>query len=396
MTFLLNNRVAFLVTFLVSISPLIAAEDNSDASAKQAFKSFYLPTAECGQDEHKLTHDQNHFHPESECQKQQPTATPLPQWLTHSSLRHAPLLLKGVYNYLSSRRRSAAIPSFHRLILVGKPGTGKTTLAYALADALSYKTIFIPASSLLGHYYNETAVNLQQAFQAIMTDDATKKMVIIDELHKLFEHHKETKSDHSQTAATFWLILDQLEKHHPNVVVIATANEVSKLPPEIKSRFHGKIITVSMPSTKQKQQAFKNIIAYDCSVMLDQSADDTFLTEIISQCKGCSLRDIQLLIDTAKMYYYASAGNVNNDRCILLKREHFKRALSKLNKEFESTKESFIDKIYSPLKKWSVVISTIASCMSISRMTHEWYKVVTGHDHNLGYSCPLYTNKNSQ
>jgi len=292
-----------------------------------------------------------------------------PEWLVDASLRNAPRILKGIYNYLSSRSPDVIVPSFHRFILVGAPGTGKTTLAYALAHRLGYQVVFVPAASLLGHYCNETAVNMQRCFQDVFADN-TKKVVIIDELHKLFEHHKEERSDHSQTAAAFWLILDTLEKQYPNIVVMGTANEVSKLPPEIKSRFYGKMIMMPLPNKKQKVQGFKDIINNDCSMLLDKSVDDAFIAAMISQCKGGSLRDIQLLIDAAKMYRYACTTKVTGSR-ILLTRRHFQQALNKLTKESKVTQESLLDKVYPSLKKWSLVISVVANVMSIARMLQD-------------------------
>ncbi len=52
-------------------------------------------------------------------------------------------------------------------------------------------------------------------------------VIIIDELHKLFEHHTDKNSGDSQTAAAFWLMLDQIEKHNPKAIIIGTANNVN-------------------------------------------------------------------------------------------------------------------------------------------------------------------------
>lgn len=294
----------------------------------------------------------------------------VPEWLVRSSFKNAPWLLRGIYNYLRAGTSSIVVPSFHRFMLVGQPGTGKTTLAYALANLLGYQTVFIPATALLGHYRNETAVNMRKCFESIIANGA-KKIVIIDELHKLFEHYKEDKSDQSQTAAAFWLMLDTLEKHHPNILVVGTANDVSKLPPEIKSRFHGKMITVPMPTKKQKLLGFKNIIEHDRSLVIDKAVDDKFMNNLISSSKNCSLRDIQLIIDTAKMYRYAAGGMGNQSR-ITLDRRHFEQAVKKLEQESHENKESLLERIYPRLEKWSLVISVTANIMSISRMVGEW------------------------
>src|SRR4030095_3805792 len=246
-------------------------------------------------------------------------STRMPQWLLESSMDNAPALLKGIFTYLQSYKynRNACqsvtiVPSFHRFILVGPPGTGKTTLAYAIAHMLNYPVVFIPATSLLGHFRNETSNNIEKFLQE-QTVDGLPKVIIIDELHKLFEHHANDRADDSQSAAAFWLAIDKIEKHNPNVIIIGTANSVDKLPPEIKSRFSGKIIRMPLLDKTQKIQTFINRITQDQSIILDDSITDVFIAKMLQQIQNCSLRDIQLIIDSAKMFYYSEQFTISTE-----------------------------------------------------------------------------------
>jgi len=170
------------------------------------------------------------------------------KWVVQSAMHNAPYLLKGIFLYLQSRsfrnnnnfsKNRFVVSSYHRFILVGPPGSGKTTLAYAIADMLGWKTIFIPASMLLGRYRNETSINIHNFFSQCFSDDKPK-VIIIDELHKLFEHYENDHSDDSQTATAFWQALDIIERDNLHAVIIGTANSVKKLPPELKKSFCGK------------------------------------------------------------------------------------------------------------------------------------------------------------
>ncbi len=306
--------------------------------------------------------------------------TPLPRparWILESSMENAPKLVKGIFTYLQLRsHRSISnqpiinIPSFHRFILVGPPGSGKTTLACAMAEILGYSYTFIPATNFLGKFRNDTAVNLQNILNKYI-GDGSKRVIIIDELHKLFEHYKSEQTDHSQTAAAFWLMLDHIEKFFPNIIIIGTANNVDKLPPEIKSRFAGKVINIQAPSKEQMIQIFKNSIAHDQSIELDPSVTDAFIAKMIQQTQQDSLRDIRSFIDSAKIFYYAEQTTSNPKLPIVLTKIHFQQVLNQLQAESQALKESFSDQLCKKLQPWGVVFAIAANITTLIKVSHE-------------------------
>ena len=298
------------------------------------------------------------------------------QWILESSINIAPELLKGILFYLQSRKQSinksqqpATIPSFHRFILVGPPGTGKTTLAHSIGYMLKYRTVYIAATSLLGNFRNQTAKNIEKFLLEQAADDLPK-VIIIDELHKLFEHHTNDHSDDSQNAAALWLSLDYIEKYKPNVIVIGTANSVDKLPPEIKSRFSGKIITMPLLDKNQKIQTFKNSIIHDQSVVIDYSVTDAFIAKMLDQLQNSSLRDVQLIIDSAKIFYYSEQSACTTDFPVILTCNHFQQALDQLRTEAHILEDSFSEKLCKKLQPWGVVFGIAVNiCVLIKAST---------------------------
>lgn len=377
-----NMNKLTLLTLTILSSCLLSAQEKTQISAEKSvhfnLTSLYIPDPEYFQ---KNTEAQQNATKKSIAQENQTIdKTPLPRparWILESSMENAPKLVKGIFTYLQLRSRCSIsnqpiinIPSFHRFILVGPPGSGKTTLAYAIAEILGYSYTFIPATNFLGKFRNDTAINLQKTLTQCIAD-GSKKVIIIDELHKLFEHHKSEQTDHSQTAASFWLMLDHIEKFFPNIIIIGTANNVDKLPPEIKSRFAGKIINIQAPDKEQKIQIFKNSILHDQSIELDPSITDAFIAKTIQQMEQQSLRDIRSFIDSAKIFYYAEQATSNPIPPIVLTKIHFQQALNQLQAESQVLKESFSDQLCKKLQPWGVAFAIAANITTLIKASHE-------------------------
>jgi len=375
------NKLILIISITL-FNLLLSAQEKqqtpNDKSVHFNLTPLYIPDPEYFQQNAGAQQNATEKSIAQENQKTEKTPLPRPaRWILESSIENAPQVVKGIFTYLQLRSRCCIsnqptinIPSFHRFILVGPPGSGKTTLACAIAEILGYTYAFIPATNFLGKFRNDTAVNLQKTLTQCI-GDGSKKVIIIDELHKLFEHHKSEQTDHSQTAASFWLMLDHIEKFFPNIIVIGTANNVDKLPPEIKSRFAGKIINIQAPDKEQKIQIFKSSIIHDQSIKLDPSITDAFIAKIIQQMEQQSLRDIRSFIDSAKIFYYAEQTTFNPKLPIVLTKMHFQQALNQLQAESQTLKEGFSDQLCKKLQPWGVVFAIAANIITLIKASHE-------------------------
>ena len=387
-TFILSSNFLLLCKRTPSIKPTITTKDESQISIKDLKPIKITPLHDSDIDDLIKLNEKRPENCEIVPLAQKNTdhigqLVKPAQWILESSIDNAPELLKGIFLYLQSRRHSinksqqlVNVPSFHRFILVGPPGTGKTTLAYAIAHMLGQSTVFIQATSLLGKFRNDTARNIRN-FLHECTSDGLHKVIIIDELHKLFEHHANETADDSQSAAAFWLALDDIEKRNPNAIIIGTANSVDKLPPEIKSRFSGKIITMPLLDKNKKIQTFKNSIAHDQSVVIDDSVNDAFIAKMLHQLQNSSLRDVQLIIDSAKMFYYGEQSTYITDFPIILTHTHFQRALDQLQTEAHVLEDSLSDKLCKKLQPWGVVVGIAANICVLIKASSDLLKIST-------------------
>ena len=78
---------------------------------------------------------------------------------------------------------------------------------------------------------------------------------------------------------------------------------------------------------------------------------------MLQQIQNCSLRDVQLIIDSAKMFYYAEQSTCTTKFPIILTRSHFQRALNQLQAESLVLETGTAKKFYDRIKKWGIPIA---------------------------------------
>jgi AAA+ superfamily predicted ATPase len=228
----------------------------------------------------------------------------------------APAAIKKlIINLLYPPKNRAALPK--RLLLVGKPGTGKTTLAKAIAIKCGYDYYVVEAPFLLNEYKNSGPQNLLREIYPLL-ESGRKVVVILDELTELTDKYKKENDSDSTVAAALWILLDSCAQYD-NVFFIGTSNKERKdLPAQLKSRFDEDIITIHMPNAAARQRMLNYYLKDE-----RHKIDPQFLQYLVKKTDGRSAREIEKLICKAIQF-----ANVRTPRRYTVTCKDFERALA--------------------------------------------------------------------
>jgi SpoVK/Ycf46/Vps4 family AAA+-type ATPase len=129
--------------------------------------------------------------------------------------------------------RSHGVQPRHRVLLSGPPGNGKTSLAEAIADALSVPFFTVRYDLLIGSYLGETTQRLRRLFEYIRTTPAVLLFDEFDVVGKERGDPHET-GEIKRVVSTLLLQIDALPSY---VVVVAATNHGELLDRAVWRRF---------------------------------------------------------------------------------------------------------------------------------------------------------------
>ena len=141
----------------------------------------------------------------------------------------------------------------NRLLLVGPPGNGKTSLAEAIAESLMVPLLVVRYESIVGSYLGETAVRLKRLFEYA----ATRKCVLFfDEFETLGKERGDTHEtgEIKRVVSTLLLQIDALPSY---AVTICATNHPELLDRAVWRRFQVRIM-LPTPTRSQLTEWFTN------------------------------------------------------------------------------------------------------------------------------------------
>ncbi len=137
--------------------------------------------------------------------------------------------------------RSYNLEPRNRVLLIGPPGNGKTTLSECIANELMIPLFVIRYESLIGTYLGETAQRLNKLFEYVKT---RRCVLFLDEFETLAKERGDTHEtgEIKRVVSSLLLQIDSLPSH---VIVIGATNHPELLDRAVWRRFQ---VRLTLPS----------------------------------------------------------------------------------------------------------------------------------------------------
>ena len=227
------------------------------------------------------------------------------------------------------------------VLIVGVPGCGKSLNAKAAANLFEVPLLRLDMGRLMGKYVGESEGNLRKA---IALAEAISPCVLwIDELEKAFAGIGSGSGGAAEvTTRLFGNFLTWMQEKDSPTFVVATANDIMQLPPELlrKGRFD-EIFYVGLPKSHEREKIFKIHI----NKRRPQDLRNIRIDELVRASEGFSGADIEGVVKDAVEAAFADDKSAIQTQDILyaIKNTHslsevMKDALDKMAKEYETRK----------------------------------------------------------
>jgi SpoVK/Ycf46/Vps4 family AAA+-type ATPase len=133
------------------------------------------------------------------------------------------------------------------------PGCGKSLTAKAAAHLFGLPLLRLDVGRLMGRYVGDSEGNMRRALA--LAESVSPCVLWIDELEKAFAGLSSGGSGSEVTSRLFGFFLTWMQEKSGAVFVIATANDITALPPELlrRGRFD-EIFRVDFPDREERQK----------------------------------------------------------------------------------------------------------------------------------------------
>lgn len=211
-------------------------------------------------------------------------------------LEHLKIWVRKRARLFDEEARAAGIAPPKGLLLAGVPGTGKTLAARAIAASWQVPLVRLDAGRLFGSLVGESESNLRSCLR--VAEAIAPCVVLVDELEKAFGQGGGLDGGTAQRV--FGTLLTWLSDKQTNCFVVATANNLDALPPELlrRGRFD-ETFAVDLPDAKARAEILRIHLA-----RAGRSQDLEVLASLSLGCAGYSGAELEAAVQAALIEAY--------------------------------------------------------------------------------------------
>lgn len=141
------------------------------------------------------------------------------------------------------------------VILTGIPGSGKSLLAKAISAAWNMPLLRLDVGKVMAGLVGQSEQNMRAVIASAKS--IAPAILWIDEIEKALSGTSSSSfSDGGTLSRVFGTLLTAMEEQMEGIVVIATANDISALPPELIRRFN-EVLFVDLPVLEEREEILK-------------------------------------------------------------------------------------------------------------------------------------------
>jgi hypothetical protein len=196
--------------------------------------------------------------------------------------------------------RAYGLPSPKGALLVGVPGCGKSLTAKAIATAWQVPLLRLDLGALKSKFVGESEANLRRAFRTI---EAIGRCVVwLDEIEKALAGATQGAADGGVSSDALGTILSWMQERSGEAFVIATANDVNALPPELlrKGRFD-EVWFIDLPTASERVGVLQ-------AAMRPRECDARDLGKVAAACDGFTGAEIAAIVPDALFVAFADGA----------------------------------------------------------------------------------------
>lgn len=181
------------------------------------------------------------------------------------------------------------VPMPKGVMIAGVPGCGKSLTAKAASSLLEVPLLKLDMGRLMGKYVGESEENMRRAIE--LAEAMSPCVLWVDELEKAFAGISGGGSE--VTTRLFGTFLTWMQEKTCAAFVIATANDISHLPPELmrKGRFD-EIFYVSLPNPQEREKIFE----IHLTKRRKADVESIDIGKLVSKTEGYSGADIESVV----------------------------------------------------------------------------------------------------